>query len=399
MPSSADPSGARAGGAAPLRSRAGSGHARPESAIAWVESLDLFGIRLGLARIGALLERLGHPERRFRAIHVVGTNGKTSVVRRAEAILLSEGLSVGAYISPHVTTWAERIRVDGNEADFERAIERVRPAAQELEATQFEVLTGAALAEFAEAGVDVAVVEAGLGGRLDATNVLAAPVVVLTNVALEHTAHLGETREAIATEKLAVVRPGATVVVGEPEWEAAARARNAGRVVVVSQSNVGLAVAAAQELLGRPVDPGAAAEVVVPGRLERRGEDPLEIWDGAHNLAGVGYLLARLPRRPWILVLSILADKEPERMLAAFSALGDRLIATSSGHPRALPASDLAARASPFFRRVDVVPDPREARERALAAAGGGTGVLVAGSLYLLASLNAVRASDVPWVM
>ncbi|MDQ3867172.1 MAG: Mur ligase family protein [Actinomycetota bacterium] len=365
---------------------------------AWLESLELFGMRLGLARMGALLDRLGHPERSFAAVHVVGTNGKTSVVRLAEALLLAEGLSVGAYTSPHVTTWAERIRIDGDEADFERAIERVRPAAEELEATQFEVLTAAALAEFADAGIDVAVVEAGLGGRLDATNVVAAPVVVLTNVALDHTMHLGETREAIATEKLAVVRPGATVVLGEPEWQAAARARDAGRVVLVSQSNVGLAVAAAQELLGRPVDPRAAEDVVVPGRLERRGEDPLEIWDGAHNLAGVGYLLARLPRREWILVLSILADKEPERMLAAFSALGDRLIATSSGHPRALTASDLAARAGPFFRRVEAVGDPREALSRARKGASDGTGVLVSGSLYLLASLNAVRATDVPWV-
>ncbi|MBD0317975.1 MAG: hypothetical protein ICV71_05570 [Thermoleophilia bacterium] len=366
---------------------------------AWLESLELFGMRLGLARMGALLERLGHPEHTFAAIHVVGTNGKTSVVRLAEALLLAEGLSVGAYTSPHVTTWAERIRIDGGEADLERAIERVRPAAEEFEATQFEVLTAAALAEFAEAGVDVAVVEAGLGGRLDATNVLAAPVVVLTNVALEHTMHLGDTREAIAAEKLAVVRPGATVVLGETEWEAAARARAAGRVVLVSQSNVGLAVAAAQELLGRPVDPRAAEDVVVAGRLERRSEDPLEIWDGAHNLAGVGYLLARLPRREWILVLSIFADKEPERMLAAFSALGDRLIATSSGHPRALTANDLAARAAPFFRRVEVVRDPREALSRARKAASDGTGVLVSGSLYLLASLNAVRATDVPWVM
>jgi dihydrofolate synthase/folylpolyglutamate synthase len=368
------------------------------SATAWVESLELFGMKLGLERMRALLERLGDPERRYPAIHVVGTNGKTTVTRMTEALLLAEGLSAGAYTSPHVSGWAERIRVDGEEADFERAVARVRPPAEAVGATQFEAVTAAALVEFAEAGVDVAVVEAGLGGRLDATNVVVAPVVCLTNVSLEHVEHLGETREAIAREKLAVVEPGATVVVGEAEWAELARARGAGRVVLVSQSNLGLAVASAQEFLGRPVTPRAAEGVRVPGRLERRGEAPLEIWDGAHNLAGVAYLLARLPHRPrgWTLVLSILADKDPDRMLAAFSALGNHLVATSSGHPRAVPAGDLAARARPFFEVSEAVPDPAHALARAREAAGADGAVLVSGSLYLLAALGAVRPAAVP---
>jgi len=221
--------------------------------------------------------------------------------------------------------------------------------------------------------------------------------VVLTNVALEHTEHLGAARDEIAHEKLAVVPQGATVIVGEPEWDAAANAAGAGRVVVVSQSNLGLAVAAAQEFLGRPVDPGAAEAVQVPGRLERRGEAPLEIWDGAHNLAGVGYLLARLPSREWVLVLSILADKDPDRMLAAFSPLGDHVIATSSGHPRALAPDDLAARARAFFSEVETIDDPAAALERAREAAGEEGAVLVSGSLYLLAALAAVRRANVPW--
>jgi dihydrofolate synthase/folylpolyglutamate synthase len=365
-------------------------------AIDWLESLELFGMKLGLERTQSLLERLGHPERRFPAIHVVGTNGKTSVTRMIEALLANEGLKVGAYTSPHVVSWAERIRVDGDDADFERAIERVRPDAEAVEATQFEVVTGAALAEFAEAAVDVAVVEAGLGGRLDATNVLEAPVVVLTNVSLEHTEHLGATREEIAREKLAVVRPGATVVLGEPEWERLASLEGAGRVVKVSPSNLGLAVTGAQEYLGRSVDASAAEEVSLPGRLEQRGEEPLEIWDGAHNLAGVGYLLGRLPRRDWVLVLSILADKDPERMLAAFSALGSRLVATTSGHPRALAPAEITRLAAPYFSEVDVVGDPGDAVAHARAEAGPGGGVLVSGSLYLLASLAAVRTPRVP---
>ena len=359
----------------------------------WLAGLELFGVRLGLERMDALLERLGRPERRLRAIHVVGTNGKTSVVRGAEALLLAEGLAVGAYTSPDVTGWAERIRVGGEEADVERALGRVRPAAEEVGATQFEVLTAAAFAELAAAGVDVAVVEAGLGGRLDATNVLGAPVVCLTNVALDHTEHLGPTREAIAAEKLAVIRPGATVVLGEPEWEADALARGAARVLL-AEGNEGLARTSVEAFLGRPVAPGAP--VAVPGRLERVDEAPLELWDGAHNPAGVAYLAERLPaRRDWTLVLSILADKDVDAMLAAFSAFGPRLVATSSGHPRALPAGELARRAAGSFRRVDVEPDPARARERAREAAGPDGAVLVSGSLTLVAALDAVRPATV----
>jgi dihydrofolate synthase/folylpolyglutamate synthase len=367
--------------------------------MAWLESLELFGMQLGLERMHALLERLEHPERAYPAIHVVGTNGKTTVARLTEALLAAEGLSVGTYTSPHVVSWSERIRVDGEEADFERALDRVRGDAEAVGATQFEVVTAAALEEFSQAGVGVAVVEAGLGGRLDATNVVEAPVVVLTNVALEHAEHLGSTREAIAREKLAVVAAGATVILGEPEWDGLARDAGAGRVVVVSQSNLGLAVATAQEFLGRPVDPRPAESVRVPGRLERRGEAPLEIWDGAHNLAGIGWLLARLPDRRdgWVLVLSILADKDAERMLAAFSPLGDHVVATSSGHPRALAPAELAERARRFFATVEAVDDPLAALRRAREAAGPDGAVLVSGSLYLLASLAAVRRANVPW--
>src|SRR2546421_4624836 len=172
----------------------------------------------------ALLTELGEPQRAYPAIHVVGTNGKSTATRRAAAFLARAGLAVGAYTSPHVSGWSERIQVEGEDADFEAAIGRVRAAAERIGATQFETLTAAALAEFAAAGVNIAVVEAGLGGRLDATNVLDARIVVLPNVSLDHTDVLGDTREAIAQEKLGVVGPGATVVLGEGEWEAAARA-------------------------------------------------------------------------------------------------------------------------------------------------------------------------------
>jgi dihydrofolate synthase / folylpolyglutamate synthase len=361
----------------------------PRSAAEWVAALDPWPTGgFGTERMHALLAALGEPQLRYPAVHVVGTNGKSTTTRMTEVLLAEAGLMVGAYLSPHIRGWSERIRVGGAEADFERAVARVRAEAERLGATQFETVTAAALAAFADAGVDVAVVEAGLGGRHDATNVLGARVVVLTNVALDHMDVLGETREAIAAEKLAVVHAGATVVLGDTEWEGAARAAGAANVVTTGASNLALATAAAEAFLGRDVDPHAAQSVTLPGRLERRGEEPLEIWDGAHNLAGVGYLLPRLPDREYVVCCSILADKRPELMLEALSVLGPALVATESSNPRSLRAGDLAARAEPYFSRVEPLSDPFQARRRALALAGPAGAVVVTGSLYLLSELS-----------
>jgi dihydrofolate synthase / folylpolyglutamate synthase len=357
------------------------------SASDWLESLSPWPEEFGLGRMHALLAELGEPQRAFRSIHVVGTNGKSTATRRAAAFLLREGLSVGAYTSPHVAGWSERIQVDGEDADLEQALQRVRPAAVRAGATQFEVLTAAALAEFAAAGVEAAVVEAGLGGRLDATNVLQAEVVVLTNVALDHTDVLGETREAIAEEKLAVVAPGSTVVLGEPEWAPRARARGAARVVV--SDDVGRA--AAEAFLGRELD--GDVEASLPGRFDEVGDD---VFAGAHNPSGVEWLLERLPRDDYVVVASILADKDAEAMLAALARAGDTLVATASRSARALPADELAVRARPFFERVEPVADPVAAVDRGHELAGEQGAVLVTGSLYLLADLT-VRLQRVPW--
>jgi len=357
------------------------------SASDWLETLSPWPEEFGLGRMHALLAELGEPQRRFRAIHVVGTNGKSTATRRAAAFLVREGLTVGAYTSPHVTGWSERIQVDGEDADLEQALERVREPAERLGATQFEVLTAAALAEFAASGVDVAVVEAGLGGRLDATNVLDAEVVALTNVALDHTDVLGDTRELIADEKLAVVTPGATVVLGEPEWASRARAR--GAACVVQTADVGRA--AAEAFLDRTLD--GDVEAALPGRFEQVGDD---VFAGAHNPAGVEWLLARLPRRDYVVVASILEDKDAGAMMRTLARAGNSLVATASHSARALPADELARLATPHFDRVEVVPDPAEALDRARELAGADGAVLVTGSLYLLADLI-VRLQRVPW--
>ena len=350
------------------------------SAVDWIESLSPWPEEFGLGRMRTLLARLGDPQRLYPAVHVVGSTGKGTAVRTIEELLRVEGLRVGAYFSPHVSGWSERIRVDGGEADFEEAVGRIRPVAEELGATQFEALTAAAFAAFGEARVDVAVVEAGLGGRLDATNVVDAAVVQLTNVALEHTDVLGETTEAIAREKLAVAHAARLVVASDNTYRHLVPAR--------ATFMLGGAREAAEAFVGRPI--AAEVSVSLPGRLERRGED---VWDGAHTPEAADWLLERLPRRDYVLCASILRDKDAAGILSRLARAGRILVATRSSNPRALPAEELAALAGRYFEQVEAVENP----ELALARAHDlGEAVLVTGSLYLLADLWARQELRVP---
>jgi dihydrofolate synthase / folylpolyglutamate synthase len=339
------------------------------SAVDWLAGLSPWPEEFGLGRMRTLLAALGDPQLAYPAIHVVGTNGKSTATRTIEALLLAEGLSVGATVSPHVGDWSERISVGGAPADFEAAVARVRPEAEAQGATQFETVCAAAFAEFAARGIDVAVVEAGLGGRLDATNVLRSHVVLLTNVGLEHTDVLGETREQIAAEKLAVVQEGTVAVLPDEEF-----ATLAGPNVVL-----GGAREAAGAFLGRPA--GWDVEVALPGRLERRGD---EVWDGAHNADGVRWLVAKLDRGDYTIVASILRDKDAVAMLSTLATVGRRFVATESSNDRALAAAELAHLASHAFDVVVTEPDPAAA----LARGRQDPPVLVTGSLYLLADLS-----------
>ncbi|CAN5658181.1 folylpolyglutamate synthase/dihydrofolate synthase family protein [soil metagenome] len=344
------------------------------SAVEWLDSLSPWPRDgFGLERMQALLSELGDPQLAFPAVHVVGTNGKSTATITIEQLLLSEGLSVGATISPHVASWSERIRLDGEEADFEDAVARVRPVAERLVATQFEVVTAAALALFAAAQADAAVVEAGLGGRHDATNVLQTRVVLLTNVSLEHTDVLGDTRDAIACEKLAVAQANSIVFLPD-ETHA--------RLVPAGETRLGGAREAAEAFVGHAI--AASPEVALPGRLERRGET--EIRDGAHNPDGARYLVDRLSRDDHTLVVSILSDKNADEMLRELRRAGSRLVATRSSSPRALPAAEVAELAEPHFDLVESVTDPVDALRRAHQL---GEPVLVTGSLYLLGDIAA----------
>ena len=323
---------------------------RLEDAEAHLLSLELFGMRFGLDRMRRLLTVLGSPQERYPAIHVVGTNGKSSTVRMCAALLEAHGLRTGAFLSPHLTSFAERIRI--SDADlapdaFGAAVQRAAAAAAKVDrtlepgdrVTQFELVTAAALAELARQEVDVAVVEAGLGGRHDATNVLGAPVVVLTNVGLEHTRWLGPTVGDIAREKLAVVKrshhPRRSCSGRSMQRSRRWRARPARRSSVRRQSRRWRATsartspwrsAAARAHLGE-LDPALVAEVAervtVPGRMQVVAERPLTIYDGAHNPSGVEALAAALPEalggRPLVAVVSILDDKDAAGMLRALA--------------------------------------------------------------------------------
>jgi dihydrofolate synthase/folylpolyglutamate synthase len=352
----------------------------------WLDSLSPWPRDgFGLERMRELLAALGDPQHRYPAVHVVGTNGKSTATVTIEQLLLADGLSVGSTISPHVERWSERIRIGGEEADFEEAVSRVRPAAEEVGATQFEIVTAAAFAAFAEAEVDAAVVEAGLGGRLDATNVLRTRVVLLTNVGLEHTDVLGDTLEAIAREKLAVVQPWSTVVLPDDTYA---------YLVPENYVEIGGARTAAEAFVDHPIS--AAPDVFLPGRLERRRG---EVRDGAHNPDGARFLVDQLRASEqradldYTLVVSILADKDADEMLRTLRGAGRRLVATRSSSARALPPEELAALAERHFDHVEVVARPLEAVARAHEL---GPPVLVTGSLYLLGDL-AEGDRDAAW--
>jgi len=392
-------------------------------------SLELFGMRFGLERMRRLMTVLDSPQERFASIHVVGSNGKSSTVRMTAAILRRHDLRTGEYLSPHLVSFAERVRVDGADVAGDRfaaAVERARAAAEKVDrggdepVTQFEALTAAAYSELARARVEVAVIEAGLGGRWDATNVIPSAVQVLTNVSLEHTRWLGPTLRDIAVEKLEVVQPGGTLVVGaglHPDARAVAericaergaRLREAGESAGVpllargtfQERNFALACAAAEAFLGRSLDPqavaAAAASTLVPGRFELVPGDPDTIFDGAHNPVGAHALADSLPAfvgdRPLALVVSILDDKDAAEMLRALLPLCTHVICCRCQNPRALPAGTLASLASQLgFAGAIVEPDPRDALHRARELVPAGV-ALATGSLYLLADL--LRPAD-----
>ncbi len=391
-------------------------------------SRERFGMRFGLDRMRRLLNVLGLPKPSFASVHVVGTNGKSSTTRMIAALLAREGLHTACFTSPHLLSYRERIQVAERDIAPERfaaAIARAvhagelvhRAAAPDGDmVTQFELLTAAALCEFEAAGVEVAVLEAGLGGRYDATNVVDSRVAVLTNVGLEHTRYLGPTITDIAREKLDVVRPGATLVIGsalDPDALEVARATVGQRGATLVEAdaevevelragggyqrrNFATAQAAVTAFLGRAPRPDLAAAVasalVVRGRFEVLEGRPVTLLDGAHNDGGIAALAESLPAfaagRRVVAVVSILDDKDAAAMLARLVVHCEAVVCTACDSPRALPAATLASLVGQIGgASATVVADPRRALERARELAGEDGVVLVTGSIYLIADL------------
>jgi dihydrofolate synthase / folylpolyglutamate synthase len=390
---------------------------------------------------------LGLPQNRFASIHVVGTNGKSSVTRMITALLEAHGVSAGACVSPHAARWSERILIHGaeiGEAEFAAVVERAAQAAEVVDrgleggeaVTQFELATAAAFIALAGARVEAAAIEAGLGGRLDATNTIPSKVTVLTSVGRDHTEWLGESEEEIAVEKLAVLRDHSALVLGRvgPLVAALAKrtARERGAELIVApedpgpevtlrapgrfqRRNFALACAAAEAFLGE-LDPAraraVAAEIEIPGRLERVGADPPVFLDAAHNADGARALAEALPEvadgRPVIACLAILGEKDIGAMARALAPALDRAVCAElpsapadgsrtrdrkpSSTPRAsVPAAELAR----VFEQeagiaAEAAPDlPAAARRaRTLAMDSGGV-LLIAGSHYALAPARA----------
>ncbi len=405
-----------------------------EQAEAFLASREPLGMVFGLERISKLVSVLGMPQHRFRSIHVVGTNGKSSTTEIIAALLEAHGMSAGAYLSPHDERWRERIQIHGTEIApeaFAAAAERVAQAVATVDrtldegesVTQFEADTATAFVALAAAGVDAGVIEAGLGGRLDATNVLASQVTVLTSVGLEHTEFLGDTELEIAAEKLAVLQPQSTLVIGplSPDVERLARTKAAecgSRVVNVRdlsssvelpsaapylRRNFAVALAAAEALLGgldveRVVEVAAGLEL--PGRMEVVDGDPVVVLDAAHNPPGAEALAEALPSvaggRPVIAVLAVLADKDAVSLVGALAPRLAGVVATeipaerlaAAGRPgaKALAAGDLAAvvrAAGVGWVEEEADPGAAVARAKVVASNQGGL-VLVTGSHYLL---------------
>ena len=407
-------------------------------ALALLDARARFGARYGLETTLGMLALVGDPHRRLRAVHVAGTNGKGSVSALVAAALQEAGHRAGLYTSPHLVRFHERIRVDGRDVSGEalaRAMEAIRPALDKYpEATYFEVATVLALWHFADAGVEVAVLEAGLGGRLDATNVFPKPLAtVVTNVSLEHTEVLGATEAAIAKEKGGIVKPGVPLVTGAT-GEALATLRgiafdrgaplrllgddfvhipggkdDAGQTFEVSGlrdypalripfhgdhqlENAALALAALDAVheAGVPVPVEAVAAGLPkarwPGRLQRVPGSPPLLLDGAHNPAGVQALAAHLQAeglKP-VAVFGALADKDWARMVEILAPHLKDAIVTRVPSPRALEPQEAARMFSQMGIFGMVVEDPAHALRTAKGIAGPDGVVLVTGSLYLV---------------
>jgi dihydrofolate synthase/folylpolyglutamate synthase len=407
---------------------------------AYFDSLEPVGWRLGLDRMWKLTTALGLPQHRFASVHVVGTNGKSSVTRMIAALLEAHGVTAGACLSPHTSRWTERTLIRGEEIAPEAWAEAVAQVAAAAEGvnrtlddgeavTEFEAATAATFVALARARIKAAAIEAGLGGRLDATNTIPSRVTVLTSIGLDHTEWLGETELEIAAEKLAVLHDQSTLVLGRVSAEVgelAARvaAERSARLILAPEDpgpelelaadgpfqrrNFALAVAAAEAFLGG-VDPErvatVAASLIVPGRLELIAQSPPTYVDAAHNPDGAAALAEALPAladgRPVVACLAMLADKDAPAMIAALAPVLRAAVCTEippaalvgHGRPgaRSRPAQELADLCGAYGLEASAEPHLEPALRRAteLACTTFAGVLVITGSHYLIGPARA----------
>jgi dihydrofolate synthase / folylpolyglutamate synthase len=406
-----------------------------------------------LERQQALVRLLGDPQQAYRCIHITGTNGKGSTAAMITALLAAQGLSVGTYTSPNLSRVNERISRNGEPIDDDALLEVLESLARfeplmEDPPTRFELLTAAGLLWFADEAVDVAVVEVGLGGRWDSTNVVDGDVSVLTNVSYDHTEILGPTLEDIARDKSGIFKSGGRVVIGESDPTLVDQLRQAaavagaeevwvrdvefactanrlavgGRLIDVRTpqaaygellvplhgahqgDNASCALAAGEAFFGFPlredVVEEAFAGVRVSGRLEVIGRHPLVVVDGAHNVAGM-IVLARSLIEEFAVegeaqaVVGMLSGRDPVAMLDALLTAGIRsVVACAPDSPRALPAEVVAEAALGLGMDTVVAGSPAEAVALAVGRAGGDDRVVVCGSLYVVADARRLLVHD-----
>ncbi|WP_254781938.1 bifunctional folylpolyglutamate synthase/dihydrofolate synthase [Desulfoluna spongiiphila] len=417
-------------------------HSDYERCLDTMYKLGRFGIILGLDTMKGILERLGNPEKKFTVIHVAGTNGKGSVASYLSRILTLSGYRTGLYTSPHLVRFNERIAVDGNmvtDAEVVASYNRVEAAnVGERSGTFFELTTAMAFDLFAEKGVDVAIIETGMGGRLDATNIVTPALSIITNVSLEHKDHLGDTIAKIAYEKAGIIKEGIPAIVGvrqasaigvveETARELEAPVIRLGRDIHVRRSEKGFSCRCSgisisdltTSLLGKHQVDNAALAVAAcaslrkgyrfriadetirqglattpwPGRLERVAGYPETIIDGAHNPAAIKVLVQYLEEeqrgRDITLVTGILDDKAYPKMFANLLPFCRRVVLVKAKTDRSLDPESMRAAASKYVRDVSVIPDIEQAVHSARASAREGELVLVAGSLYVAGEARA----------
>lgn len=419
----------------------------PDESLAYLYGLQQFGIKLGLENIRGLLRRLGDPQNGLRCLHVAGTNGKGSVSVLLAEMLRHAGYRTGLYTSPHLHSFAERVRIDGEPLELDRLpalVEEVRAVGEGIPATFFEATTALALLAFRQAGVEVAVLETGMGGRLDATNAVDPVACLITPVAFDHQEHLGATLAAIAAEKAGIIKPGVPVVSGLQESAAAAviAATAAERDAELWQAGTdyqwggthaamwfrgpglsldGLRCALAgdhqlanyaQALAGAAclrrchfALPDAALRragetVRWPGRLEWWGEPPAILLDGAHNAAGATVLARYLEvrvGRPVRLVVGLSGLRRPDEVLEPLAGMIDRIYAVPVPEVATVAPEELVGWARRRHLSAAAFSTPGAALAAALDGRHPSEPLVVAGSLYLVAAVRSLLCADAAW--